>query len=97
VAPGDQGNFPKGTLILVDELATCDPRDLNVGLHWPPSKLAEAISEMARRWGMRSVHGVSDDASGLDDSLLNVLRQHGLFFQRAQKQRIAGGRPCGRC
>jgi hypothetical protein len=88
-APGDIGPFPKGSLILLDELATVDPNDPNQGLGWPPGKLAEAIHEMCGRWGIPP-DGVGDDAYGLEDTLLNVLQEHGVFLQRPQKSRIAG-------
>jgi hypothetical protein len=88
-APGDIGPFPKNSLILLDELATVDPNDPNQGLGWPPGKLAEAILEMCGRWGI-SADGVGDDAYGLEDTLLNVLQEHGVYMQRPQKSRIAG-------
>lgn len=84
-APG----FPRGSLVLCDELATNDPADLSTGLRWPPSKLAEAIRSMAERW---QVHpgGVGDDAAGLDESLHAELARHGVYFERPQKDRVAG-------
>lgn len=88
-APGDVGPFPKDSLILLDELATVDPHDPNVGLGWPPGKLAEAIHEMCGRWGVHP-HGVGDDARGLEDTLLNVLQRHGINLQRPRKERVAG-------
>jgi hypothetical protein len=88
-APGDIGPFPKDSLILLDELATVDPRDPNQGLGWPPGKLAEAIHEMCGRWGIRA-QGVGDDAAGLQDTLLNVLRGHRVYLVRPRKERVAG-------
>lgn len=88
-APGDIGPFPKDSLILLDELATVDPNDPNVGLNWPPGKLAEGILEMCGRWGIYP-HGVGDDAAGLEDSLLVVLRRHGVYLTRPRKERVAG-------
>ncbi|WP_407120233.1 terminase large subunit domain-containing protein [Bradyrhizobium sp. STM 3561] len=88
-APGDIGPFPRNSLILVDELATVEPNDPNEGLRWPPSKLAEAIIEMCGRWNANT-YGVGDDAAGLQDTLLEVLREHGVDLQRPQKQRVAG-------
>lgn len=89
IAPGDIGPFPKDSLILLDELATVDPNDPNLGLGWPPGKLAEAIHELCGRWGF-SAHGVGDDAAGLEDTLLNVLREHKVFLTRPRKERVAG-------
>lgn len=88
-APGDIGPFPKDSLILLDELATVHHNDPNVGLGWPPGKLAEAIHEMCARWGV-SAQGVGDDAAGLQDTLLSVLRDHRIYLQRPRKERVAG-------
>lgn len=88
-APGDIGPFPKGSLILLDELATVDPNDPNQGLGWPPGKLAEGIHEMCSRWDMRA-EGVGDDAAGLEDSLLKVLRGFKVYLVRPRKERVAG-------
>lgn len=88
-APGDVGGYPRGSLILLDELATVQPNDPNAGLGWPPGKLAEAIREMCGRWGIPA-QGVGDDAAGLDDTLLNVLREHRVYLVRPRKERVAG-------
>jgi hypothetical protein len=88
-APGDIGPFPRNSLILLDELATVDPNDPNVGLNWPPGKLAETIIEMCGKWGTNA-HGVGDDAAGLGETLLQVLSEHGVYLQRPRKQRVAG-------
>ncbi len=88
-APGDIGPYPKDSLILLDELATVDAHDPNAGLHWPPSKLAEAILEMCGRWGVHA-KGCGDDAVGLDDTLLAALSKYGIRLTRPDKARIAG-------
>lgn len=82
-------HFPKGSLILADELATHDPDDLNQGLNWPPSKLADAVKELCRPWDCPP-EGVSDDAYGLEDNLINKLEDYGIFVHRPDKERIAG-------
>ncbi len=76
-------------MILVDELATHEPNDLNVGLHWPPSKLAEALKEMCEPWGCPT-EGVGDDAAGLDESLLQTLMNFGIYLRKPKKERVAG-------
>lgn len=88
-APGDVDRFPKGSLILLDELATVSPNDPNVGLGWPPGKLAEAVKEMCARWNVHP-QGVGDDAAGLEETLLHVLQQHGVYLTRPIKERVAG-------
>lgn len=88
-APGGQGPFPRDSLILVDELAVVDSTDLNVGLKWPIPKLAEAIKDLAKEWNVFP-GGVSDDAYGMDQSLLNALHQMGCHFQRPTKARVSG-------
>jgi len=64
-SPGDTvGNryFPRGSLVLVDELATNrSPDDLNTGLGWTVPVLAEAIREMCGRWHVQA-RGCADDA-----------------------------------
>lgn len=87
-SPGVPG-FPKGSLILCDELALHEPNDLNVGLNWPPSKLADALKEMCARWGCPP-EGVGDDAYGLQDTLLETLAEHGVYFVKPRKERVAG-------
>ena len=82
-------HFPKGSLILCDELATHVEGDLNVGLNWPPRKLAEAIHDLIKPWNCPA-EGVGDDAYGLEDSLLHKLEEYEVFLERPDKERIAG-------
>jgi hypothetical protein len=90
-APGDDGPYIKDSLLLVDELAIVDPMNVNKGLNWPPSKIADAIIEMCDLWGVPA-EGVGDDAAGLTDSLLTTLRQHKVYLRRPKKERVAGWR-----
>jgi len=87
-SPGVMG-FPKGSLILCDELAICDKNDLNEGLRWPPSKLADAVKQICERWNCPP-EGVGDDAYGIEDSLLLTLQEHGIYLNKPKKERIAG-------
>jgi hypothetical protein len=89
VSPGVDG-FPAGSVCVIDELAVVDSSDLNQGLRWPVSMVAEEVASMCGRWGVRHPKGVADDAYGLDESLLDALRRHGLRVQRPKKERIAG-------
>lgn len=88
-APGDIGGYPKGSLLLIDELATVDPKDDAIGLRWPPDKLAEAIKEMCRMWRVPA-SGVGDDAAGLGVTLLEHMKRSGVWLQRPRKERVAG-------
>jgi hypothetical protein len=88
VSPGVNG-IPKGSLVLVDELALHEANDLTKGLAWPPAKLAEAQKSMCNSWGVFPA-GAGDDAYGLEDSLLETLEEHGVYFVRPKKERVAG-------
>jgi hypothetical protein len=81
--------YPKDSVVVLDEVAACDPTDLNVGLGWPPSKLADAVKDMTTGWGCQP-QGVADDSRGLEDSLITVLRRSGVYVNRPRKQRVAG-------
>jgi hypothetical protein len=82
--------IPVGSMLVLDEIASARADDPNVGLGWPPGMIAEAILEKCRALNNWPAHGVGDDARGLEDTLLNVLRTHGIHLQRPQKHRVAG-------
>lgn len=87
--PGDRV-FPAGSLLVLDEVTTADPRDPTRGLGWPPQMLAEEVVAACRRVGV-SPRGVGDDARGLEGStLLEQLRRWGLALERPVKDRISG-------
>ena len=61
-AIGPDGRFyPRSSLALIDELATCRPGDPSKGLGWTVPTLSEEITTMCKRWGIRP-RGVADDA-----------------------------------
>ena len=61
-AEGPDGHFyPKGSVVLLDELATHSSAGLNVGLGHTVPELSRHIREMCVRWGMRP-RGCADDA-----------------------------------
>jgi hypothetical protein len=63
-SPGDTVGsryFPRGSLVLVDELATVKGDELNTGLGWTVPVLAEEICAMCKRWHVRAI-GAGDDA-----------------------------------
>ncbi|MFC4593508.1 phage terminase large subunit [Sphingobium tyrosinilyticum] len=93
---GPDGRFyPRDSLVLVDELATCKRDRLNDGLGWTVPILAEEIVAMCKRWEIPA-RGVADDAifaqtghgSG---SIANEFTRCGVHFQPAQKaDRLTG-------
>jgi hypothetical protein len=46
------GQFPRGSLILADEVSSADPEDLSVGMNWSVGRLAENIIDMCERTGV---------------------------------------------
>ena len=97
-SPGDevQGLFyPRNSLVLVDELATCKRGSYTAGLGWTVPVLAENIIDMCRRWGVRP-RGVADDACFAKTghgagSIADEFRQSGVYFNPARKaDRLTG-------
>jgi hypothetical protein len=95
-AAGPDGKFyPRGSLILVDELATNEPGNLNKGMGYTVPVLAEHIKEMCKRWKVRP-DGVADDAifakaGHSRGSISDEFRAAGVFFYPAKKaDRISG-------
>jgi hypothetical protein len=89
-SPGVPG-FPKGSLILCDEIASYDPSDesFNTGLNWPPSKWADALHERCKRWNCPP-EGVCDESYGIEESLLQKFGELGLWLIKPKKERVAG-------
>lgn len=81
--------YAAGSLVLLDELATCEPGSLVRGLGWTVPKLAEAVRDLAAPWGC-GPSGVADDAifartgSGAG-SISNEFRREGVYFNPARK------------
>jgi hypothetical protein len=101
-AHGPDGRFyPRGSILLLDELATFDPSDPTRGLGWTIPQLAEAIVELAARWGLASrwgvaAQGVADDAcfaktGHVGGSIAEEFRRERVYFRPARKgARVAG-------
>jgi len=99
VSPGSQGPdgqwYSRDSTVLVDELATNIPGQLNEGLGWTIPVLADAISDMAKRWGIRA-EGVADDACFSNHghsagSIATEFARCGVLFHPAEKRdRITG-------
>lgn len=83
--------FPRGSLILLDEVSSSHPDDRAHGMNWPIGRFAEEMTEMCER---NSVHkgGVLDDAKGLqpEDTLIKQMGAYGFAFERPRKNRTSG-------
>lgn len=85
------GKYPRGSLILLDEVSSADPDDLSVGLRWSPGRFADAMRAMADR-NRVDRGGVLDDAKGLgaDETLIRFMNSVGLYFRKPMKSRVQG-------
>jgi hypothetical protein len=87
--------YPRGSIILLDELATNEPGSLERGMGYSIPILSERIRELARLWGIRP-EGVADDAifarTGHEVGTIgDEFAKQGVFFSPAKK----GGRIVG--
>lgn len=87
--------YTKGSLVLVDELATTTPGSNTRGTGATVPDVAESIKGMCRRWGV-SPSGVADDAiwgrtGHAVGSIADEFGRCGVSFQRAQKGLRVGG------
>jgi hypothetical protein len=99
-APGGEGPdgrfYPRDSLVLVDELATCKNERPSEGLGWTVPILAEAIIEMCKRWGINRPEGAADDAifaktGHRSGSIADEFNRCGVFFYPAKKaDRLTG-------
>lgn len=89
-ATGPDGRwYPRGSVLLLDELTTSAPGDLSRGLGWTVPRLAEAICDLAAGW-MAHAEGVADDACFARTghgagSIADEFRMHGVRFEPARK------------
>src|SRR5581483_3614302 len=64
-SPGARGpdgrHYPRGSLILLDELATNEPGNVSKGMGYTVPVLADHIREFCRHWHVRA-EGAADDA-----------------------------------
>lgn len=98
-SPGEEfaGKFyPRGSIVVLDELAAYRRDNLNKGLGWTAAVTAEAIrSELCERWGVPPV-GCADDsvfshAGSSAGSIADEFARAGVTFQPAKKgDRISG-------
>jgi hypothetical protein len=87
--------WPRGSLIAVDELATCKPNNPAVGLGWNVDQIASAIRDLCAKWDIEP-EGIADDAifakTGASvGSIADEFSHFGVHWQRAGKaDRISG-------
>jgi hypothetical protein len=87
--------FPRGSVIVLDELAAYRRDSLNQGLGWTASVTGEAIrTELCAKWKVRPT-GVADDAifakTGHSGSIAEEFARVGVTFYPAKKaDRISG-------
>jgi hypothetical protein len=93
-SPGARGPdgrwYPPRSIVVVDELATNEPGSLTKGSHWTVPILADAIRELATRWGMTRARGVADDACFSKHghgagSIADEFAAYGIVFAPARK------------
>lgn len=98
-SPGAKGPddrwYPRGSLLLLDELATCAEADPGRGLGQTTPELAAWIKALAERWSMEP-RGVADDAifarhGSASGTIAAELRREGVLLEPARK----GGRVAG--
>lgn len=82
-------HYRRGSFIVMDELATNAPGQLNTGMGYTVDRLADMIREMAAHWKVPPT-GAADDAcfsrTGLSaGSLADEFRKHRVYFNPAKK------------
>lgn len=98
-SPGGEGPdgkfYPRDSLVLIDELATCKRDRPSEGLGWTVPILAEEIVAMCKRWKVQP-RGVADDACFANTghgsgSIATEFTRYGVHFRPAQKaDRLSG-------
>jgi hypothetical protein len=87
--------YPRGSIVVFDELVAARKDNPNKGLDWNASTTAEAILEMCQPWGVKA-QGVADDACFArtghgSGSIASEFARKGVNFKPAQKaDRITG-------
>jgi hypothetical protein len=91
----DDRYYPRGSILLLAELATNTPDSATQGLGWTIEKLSEAILALCRDWSIEPC-GFADDAifarhGHTAGSVANEFSRCGVFFSPAGKgNRVAG-------
>lgn len=81
--------FARGSILVVDELATNETDDYSTGLGYTVPVLSERIKELCKQWDIKP-GGVADDAifaqhGSAGGSLSDEFRRSGVYFTRAHK------------
>lgn len=97
-SPGDEVNgrwYARDSLVLIDELATVDPDNLNQGMGYTVPRLADEIKELCAKYGIPA-KGYADDAifskhGSAAGSIADEFSRAGVHFDPAKKgDRIPG-------
>ena len=94
-AKGPDGRwYARDSIIAIDELAVSDPNDIAQGLQWPVPKIAAAILDMCRRWGVPP-RGAADPAivavgGHSTGSIQQEFARAGVNFASSSNNRLAG-------
>ena len=98
-SPGGRGPddrfYPRGSLLLIDEIYTCKHERPTEGLGWTVTQTAEAIVDMCRRWKVPA-RGAADDAifaktGHSTGCIADEFARCGVHFRPAKKaDRISG-------
>lgn len=92
----DKRYYAKGSIILIDEICSNVPGQLNVGQRWDIDRWAEAMRRMWKKWNLTgSVKGFCDlaieaDQGRRDGSLGDCLRRERIFLNGVPKAREGG-------
>jgi hypothetical protein len=84
-------SFPRGSLVLIDEVSSSHPDDRSAGQNWSIGRFADAVSDMCERTGVNRL-GTMDDQKGLqpEDTLIKGLAMYNFGFTRPMKNRRSG-------
>ena len=86
--------FPRGSIVVLDEVATCQDDQLHRGQELSVADVARLVKQMCKRWGV-TPQGVCDDACGtrMDDgvSVAQKFAESGVFFRPSHKGSRVGG------
>jgi hypothetical protein len=86
--------YPRGSVLLLDEVCTARPGQPHVGSELSVEDVAVLIRDMCARWGVRAT-GVCDDACGIRNdkgvSIVDTFAANKVHFQGAHKGSRIGG------